>query len=120
MTIARTIKIQANATYVLSVRWYDVTNDEAFLLSDAWFQVREEKDSPEAIIDANVDNGLIILDDIANGGWCTVWIPSSAMQDLSYYGGAKYDLVIKRSIDGEEKTALEGDAVVWKGITQHG
>ncbi len=118
MTIPRNITIPTNATLKLSVRWYDVTNDVPFLLSDAKFQVRQEENSPDVVLEATVDNGMVIIDDLNNGGWATVWVPSSAMSDLSYYGGAVYDFIITRDVDSEQKRAMAGRAVLSRGVTR--
>lgn len=115
-TINKTIKIPTNADFELSVRWYNSSTQNGYLLSDASFQVKEEEGS-EPLLEATVSNGFMIIDDESNGAWATVLIPKEAMADLPYYGGALYDFVIVRDVDGRKKRAMEGKANVSKGIT---
>lgn len=111
------IRIEANATYVLAIRW----TTEAGIpheLSDARMVVKTQSDGTE-VLTASVDNGLITLDPVVNddGGWARISIPPSSMAALTYYGVGVYDVVLERTSDGVWKRALEGSAVISRGVS---
>lgn len=117
-----TKKFEANSTFSFAIRW---TTDLGvpWDLSDAILTVKKEQSDETPLIYASFGNGLIDIeavsqvDGVYSGGWATVTIPPTAMDALDYYGGGFWDMCIKRTIDGSWKRAVEGPAIISKGVT---
>lgn len=126
MAFLQNRKFEANSTVYFSVRW-KATSGIVHELDDAVLQVRETTDHEDVLIEASTGNGYITIDPVTAdpdtlldtvGGWVNIAIPPAAMADLSYYGGAVYDLTVHRTSDGHWKRLLEGQVILSRGISR--
>lgn len=113
MSVKRNIRIDANATYILSVRWLDSAGTP-YDLDSAIMQVRSSETS-SVILEASSGNGLITL---GTEGWAYVMIPPEAMTGITETSSGVYDIVVTRSSDSASKRLLEGAAVLSYGVSR--
>lgn len=117
MAVARTDRMKTNEDFVRSYAWAE-TDGTPYLLSDAAIQVRVTADAEEVLLSASVSDGKITLESVENGGWANIVVPVEEVRTITYYGIAKYDLVLTRASDGRVKTITEGDMIIEQGVTR--
>lgn len=118
MTLHLVKKFEANSTFNFAARW--IREDGVpYVLDDAVLGVKMTDEDTDYIIEASVLNGLIIISPEVDGCWAEVRIQPADMAGISYFGGAVWDMIVRRQEDGEWNRLVEGTAIISKGVA-HG